>query len=133
MRSGKSRNGDGGQIDVAEALFSVPDFNNLDDLGAAVLIVLALVVIALVVVPLLLFGIELILLGLLVAIGIVARTLLGRPWVVQAIPQDEKTGTLTWPVVGWRRSARVIEEVAASLEAGLDPAPAEATKLLPAT
>lgn len=37
-------------------------------------------VIAIVVVPLLLFGIELIVLGLVVAAGIVGRTLLGRPW-----------------------------------------------------
>lgn len=129
MRSRKTRKGDGGGIDAAEALFSVPDFDNLGDLGAAVLIVLALVVIALVLVPLLLFGIELILLGLLVATGIVGRTLLGRPWIVQAIPSGEKAGTLSWPVVGWRRSARVIEEVAVSLEAGLDPVPNEANSL----
>jgi hypothetical protein len=133
MGSRKTRKADGGGIDAAETLFSVPDFNNLEDLGAAVLIALALVVIALIVVPLLLFGIELILLGLLVATGIVGRTLLGRPWVVQAIPLGDKADILSWPVVGWRRSARVIEEVAASIEAGLDPSPAEATDLLPAT
>jgi hypothetical protein len=133
MRSRKTRKADGGRIDAAEALFSVPDFNGLDDLGAAVLIVLALVVIALVLVPLLMFGIELVLLGLLAAAGIVGRTLLGRPWIVQAIPSDDKADTLTWPVVGWRRSARVIQEVATSLEAGRDPTLAEATDLLPAT
>ncbi len=133
MRSRKTHKADGGRIDAAEALFSVPDFNGLDDLGAAVFIVLALVVIALVLVPLLLFGIELILLGLLVAAGIVGRTLLGRPWIVQAIPSDDKADTLTWPVVGWRRSTRVIKEVATSLEAGRNPAPVEATDLLPTT
>jgi hypothetical protein len=98
-----------------------------------VFIALALVVIALVLVPLLLFGIELILLGLLVAAGIVGRTLLGRPWIVQAIPSGEKADTLTWSVVGWRQSARVMEEIATSLEAGRDPAPVEATDLLPTT
>jgi hypothetical protein len=133
MRSRKSRKTDGGRIDAAEALFSVPDFNGLDDLGTAVFIALALVVIALVLVPLLLFGIELILLGLLVAAGIVGRTLLGRPWIVQAIPSGEKADTLTWSVVGWRQSARVMEEIATSLEAGRDPAPVEATDLLPTT
>jgi hypothetical protein len=133
MRSRKAHKSGGGRIDAAEALFSVPDFNNLDDLGAAVLVVLALVVIALVVIPLLLFGIELILLGLLVATGIVGRTLLGRPWVVQAIPVDDTVSTLTWPVVGWRRSVRLIEEVAGSLESGIDPSPSEASDLLPTT
>ena len=89
--------------------------------------------IALVVIPLLLFGIELILLGLLVAAGIVGRTLLGRPWVVQAVPSSDAADTLAWRVTGWRRSTRLIDEVAASLEAGLDPAPAETADLLPAT
>jgi hypothetical protein len=98
--------------------------------GAAILILAALIVIAIVIVPLLLFGIELIVLGLLVATGIIGRTLLGRPWVVQATPADDSAGTLTWQVVGWRRSAHLIGEVVASLEAGLNPAPAEATALL---
>lgn len=132
MRSRKTHTADGGRINGAEALLSVPDFDNLGDLGAVVLIVLVLIVIALVLVPLLLFGIELILLGLLLAAGVLGRTLLGRPWVVQAIPSGEEVGVLGWPVVGWLRSARVIDEVAASIEAGLDPVPAEANGLLPA-
>lgn len=132
MRSRKAHKGEGRSVNAAEVLFSVPDFDSVEDLGAAVLIVLALVVVAIVVIPLLLFGIELILLGLLLAAGIVGRTLLGRPWVVQAVPAGSSTSTLTWRVVGWRRSARLIEEVATSLEAGLDPAPAEAAELLAA-
>lgn len=115
--------------DAAEVL-TIPDFGGLDDIGAAILILAAVVVVAIVVVPLLLFGIELIALGLVVAAGIVGRTFLGRPWVVQATPSDDSTHTLTWGVVGWRRSSRLIAEVAASLEAGLDPAPSEATELL---
>jgi hypothetical protein len=70
---GKMRPGD-----AAEAAFMVPDVGGLDDLGAAALVLLAVVVVAIVVVPLLLFGIELILLGLLVAAGIAGRTLLGH-------------------------------------------------------
>jgi hypothetical protein len=112
--------------DAAEAVvLAVPD---LDDLGAAALALLAVVVVAVVVIPLLLFGIELILLGLLIAVGIVGRTLLGRPWIVRATPLGPEVGELSWQVVGWRRSNRVIEEVAASLSAGLDPSPAEAAE-----
>jgi hypothetical protein len=119
-------------VDAAEVLFSVPDFDSVEDLGAAVLIILALVVVAIIVIPLLLFGIELILLGLLLAVGVVGRTLFGRPLVVQAVPTGSNPSTLTWRVVGWRHSARLIQEVTTSLEAGLDPAPAEATELFTA-
>jgi hypothetical protein len=44
-----------------------------------------------------------------------------------------ENGELTWQVVGWRRSARLIDEVCASLTAGLDPAPAEAALDRPAS
>jgi hypothetical protein len=124
-RMGKIRPGD-----AADAIFTVPDFGGLDDLGVAVLALLAIVVVAIVVVPLLLFGIELILLGLLVATGIVGRTLLGRPWIVQATPLTAEAEKLSWRVVGWRRSTRLIDEVAASLGAGLNPSPAEASDLI---
>lgn len=116
-----------GPSDAAEAVFTIP-IPDLDDLGVAVLALLAVVVVAVVVIPLLLFGIELILLGLLVGAGIVGRTLLGRPWIVQATPLAEvhQDQALSWRVIGWRRSNRLVEEVVASLSAGLDPAPAEA-------
>jgi hypothetical protein len=90
-----------------------------------VLVLVAVAVIAIVVVPLLLFGIELIVLGLVVAAGIVGRTLLGRPWVVRAVPVGGDAQVLAWRVSGWRRSARVIGEVAAALDAGRDPVSAE--------
>jgi hypothetical protein len=121
---GKPRAGDAAEV------LSIPDFGGIDDLGAAILVLAAMVVIAIVVVPLLLFGVELIVLGLLVAAGILGRTLLGRPWVVQATPANDSTGALTWRVVGWRRSGRLIDEVLASLQAGLDPTPAEAAELV---
>jgi len=123
VRMGKPHAGD-----AAEAVLAVPDLGGLDDLGAATLVLLAVVVVAVVVIPLLLFGIELILLGLLIAAGIVGRTLLGRPWIVRATPLDPDVEEWGWRVVGWRRSNRVIEEVAASLGAGLDPSPAEAAE-----
>ena len=120
VRMGKPHAGD-----IAEAVLPIPDLGGLDDLGAVALVLLAVVAVAIVVIPLLLFGVELILLGLLIAAGIVGRTLLGRPRIVQATPLCPEVEELSWRVVGWRRSNRVIEEVAASLSAGLDPSPAE--------
>jgi hypothetical protein len=116
--------------DAAEAVFIVPDVGG-EDIGVALLALLAVVVLAIVVIPLLLFGIELILLGLFVATSVVGRTLLGRPWIVKATPLANHTEELGWRVVGWRRSARVIDEVTASLGAGLDPSPTEASAPIP--
>lgn len=126
----KARFGKIGPGDAANAVFSVPDIGGFDDLGVAVLALLAVVVVAIIVIPLLLFGIELILLGLLMATGILGRTLLGRPWIVHAAPLNSEDEALAWRVVGWRRSNRLIDEVATSLGDGFDPSPAEASELI---
>ncbi len=124
VRMGKARAGDAADV------LSIPDFGGLDDIGAAVLVIVAVVVVAIVVVPLLLFGIELIALGLVVAAGIVGRTLLGRPWVIRATPLGDGAKALTWQVIGWRRSTRVIDEVVTALAAGMSPSPSESTDLI---
>jgi hypothetical protein len=121
VRFGKRRAGE-----AAEAVVMLPDIGNVDDIGAAILVFVAIAVIALVAIPLLLVGIELIILGLVIAAGIVGRTLFGRPWVVQAVPVCDDAPTLAWRVCGWRRSGHVIEEIATALNAGHDPVPSEA-------
>lgn len=78
-----------------------------------------------VVIPLLLFGIELILLGLLIAAAILGRALLGRPWLVRARPLDGGASGMDWRVVGLRRSRRVIEELTAALAGGTTLQPLE--------
>jgi len=99
-------------------LLTTPALTDLDEIGVYLLVIVAVVVTVLVVIPLLLFGIELIILALVVAAGIVGRTLLGRPWAIQARPTDGSAAALTWRVAGWRRSRYLITEVAASLESG---------------
>ena len=86
--------------------------------GVAVAVLLALILL-----PLILFGVELMIAGLLVALGISARAAFGRPWVVQATPLSGSTEALAWEVQGWRRSGKVIDEIAAGLTAGLPPNP----------
>jgi hypothetical protein len=115
------------------AALNMPDFGSLDDIGTGLLIVGGGIILAVILIPLLLFGIELIIVGLLVAAGIVGRGLLGRPWVVQATPVGASAGALAWRVVGWRRSTRLIDEVAVSLASGLDPVPAEPCQLIDST
>jgi hypothetical protein len=103
----------------------MPDGGSADDFAAGIAILIGALVVAVVLIPLLLFGIELILVGLLIAAGIIGRGLLGRPWVVEARCAENPSHALAWKVAGWRRSARLIDEVAASLANGRDPAPAE--------
>ena len=88
-------------------------------------VILGTIVVAVVLIPLLLFGIELILLGTLIALTIVGRGLLGRPWLVRAEPVDGGGAAIAWRVVGWRRSRRVITEATEALAIGSVPRPAE--------
>jgi hypothetical protein len=113
------------------AMWNMPDFGSLDDIATGVVIAVGALVVAVVLIPLLLFGIELIVVGLLVAGGILGRGLLGRPWFVQATPVGDAAGALAWKVTGWRRSSRLIDEVAASLSDGRTPAPSEAAEPVP--
>jgi hypothetical protein len=104
---------------------SPPD-GDLESLALWVGIVVGTLVVAVVLIPLLFFGVELVALGLLVALGILGRALLGRPWVVRAVPLGGHDAELAWSVSGWRRSGRVIEEVAGALADGRPPTPVEA-------
>jgi hypothetical protein len=84
-------------LDVLSAV-GPGDVVSLEGLEALLIAIVVVVVVALVLVPLLLFGLELIVLGLLVAVGIVARSLFGRPWVVLATPSLEPGSALAWEV-----------------------------------
>jgi hypothetical protein len=116
----------------AEAL-SLPDMGGPEDLVVSIAVILGAIVVAVILIPLLLFGIELIVLGFAIAAGILGRGLLGRPWIVHATRTGESTPELSWKVSGWRGSARLIDEVATALAAGLDPSPAEAQGVLTQT
>ncbi len=110
-------------LDGVGSLPNVFDAGNLEGLEILIGVIVVVVVIAVVLIPLLLFGVELIIVGLLLAGGIVARSALGRPWIVHATPSANPAGALAWEVKGWRRSGKLIETVAAELAAGLTPSP----------
>ncbi len=99
-----------------------PDLGGLD-LGRELLVLAAVVAVVLVLIPVLFFGLELIMLGVFLAAGVLARTLLGQPWVVEATSIDPLGSgrRLEWRVRGWRRSRNLIAEVAAELAAGNEP------------
>lgn len=129
-RRNRHRGEEGVSTDAA-GWFDIPDLGGIDDIGALIIAFIAIVVIAVVVIPLLLFGVELIIVGLLAAAGLVNRFALGRPWLVQAIASGTSDQPRAWEVKGWRGSGRVIDEVADALAAGLEPRLTEqATEIL---
>ena len=99
-----------------------PDFGNLD-FGEGLLLTAAVVAVVLILIPVLFFGLELIILGALLAAGVMARTLLRQPWVVEARSTDPLTSgrRLEWRVRGWRKSGKLIAQIASDLSAGREP------------
>lgn len=99
-----------------------PDFGSVD-LGEGLVVAAAVVAFLLILVPILFFGVELIILGALLAGGVIARTLLGQPWVIEARSTDPLAsgGQLEWRVRGWRRSRKLIAQVASDLSTGREP------------
>jgi hypothetical protein len=86
-------------------------------------VVAAVVALLLILIPVLLFGVEPIILGALLAAGVIARTLLGQPWVIEARSTDPLTSgrQLEWRVRGWRKSGKLGAQVASDLSAGREP------------
>lgn len=122
-RSWKWRRGASGDL-IAGGNFPGSDWAG-DSLGSAVLILLGVIIVALVLVPLLLFGIELIVVGCVLAASVAGRVLLGRPWTVEArtLGPAGSDRSLEWSVPGWRRSGKVIDAIAEDLTAGREPDP----------
>jgi hypothetical protein len=95
------------------------DVGGLSDLEGWLVVVIALVVIVFVLIPLLLFGIELIIVGVVLATGMIGRLFLGHPWIIEANSNGGQV--LTWQVSGWRHSRRALDEVARALAVGREP------------
>jgi hypothetical protein len=91
------------------------------DLEGGVVVLIGVVVIALVLVPLILFGIELLILGCILAIGVVSRSIFGKPWTVTAAPAKGNEDTAVWRVRGWRKSAELIDLICTNLRSGDGP------------
>ena len=93
------------------------------DLQQGALVVLAALAAALIVIPLLFFGVELIILGVLLAGGVVGRVLLRQPSVIEARSSDPLTSgrQLEWRVIGWRKSEKLIGQTVSDLAAGREP------------
>jgi hypothetical protein len=89
---------------------------DLDDLLAGFAILLVVVLLVVILLPLLLVVVELAVLTLLTVLGLVARVVFRRPWVVEAT--DSGPFRHTWRIVGWRASREFVDGVAAGLAHG---------------
>lgn len=80
-------------------------------------VVAVIVLFAFTVVPMVLALIEISILVLLVAAGVLARVLLRRPWIVD-VERLDAPGRTSWKVVGLRRSGELITALATQLQSG---------------
>lgn len=87
-----------------------------EGLVVALVVILAVLVLIFVVIPLIVAVVDLLVVVLLAAIGVAAKVLFRRPWVVEAVADD---GTVVRrDVVGWRASGETRADVARLLESG---------------
>ena len=91
----------------------------VDELAIAVGVILVVLFVVFVGVPLLLAVIDLLALMLLTALGVVARVVFRRPWMVEAVGPDEVRRT--WRIVGWRASREAVDSIADGLAHGAPP------------
>jgi hypothetical protein len=94
----------------------------LPDAGAAdgwwaIAIPIVLILIVFVLLPLLGVALELIAVIFVFCSGLVGRLFLGRPWIVEAAPQESEGAPLVFPIKGWRRSGKVADQLAREIEA----------------
>jgi hypothetical protein len=120
------REGEGHWWDALDVLdvFELADLHPVLAIVGVVAVVLILLGFGfLVLVPLLLAVVDVVVLLLLLVVGGAARTLLGRPWEVEAHTAGPPPEARSWRVRRWRESSRAVEQVARRLELGVDPAP----------
>lgn len=103
-------------------LDSVPDgfgniFDGLDFEGGLIALAL-LIAFVLIIIPVLLFGVELIIVGCLLGIGLVGRSLFGKPWTVVALESGSRRPAAEWRVRGWAPSRALIHHICVEIEAG---------------
>lgn len=86
------------------------------DLESGLLLLAGVLAVVFIVVPLLLFGVELIILGAVLAVGVVSRSLLGKPWTIAATRDGVGAPAALWRVNGWRASRELIDQICVDLE-----------------
>jgi hypothetical protein len=110
LHVGSGITGNGSGETILSGLFDGADIEDALVLLAAGLALIFIVI------PLLLFGVELLVLGAVLAAGVVARSLFGKPRTVTATSAGDEAPTAAWRVKGWPRSAQLIDQVCTDIE-----------------
>jgi hypothetical protein len=92
-----------------------------DDIAIVLVVAAAVLLLVFFVIPLVLALLDLLIVVVLSLLGIGARILFRRPWVVEAT--SGSGGRSTWRVVGWRASREAVDGIAAGLAHGHPPGP----------
>lgn len=98
-------------------------FDSPGGLLAGLVALAAVALLFLVIWPIVAIALELVLVAIILVGAVGGRVILRRPWTVVA---RSETAERAWNVVGWRRSGRLIDDVADALERGRE-LPAGAT------
>src|SRR3954465_6737052 len=120
------------KADVTDFGPDLPGFDGLDDLGivgailAAILAVIVAIFLALLLFNVIALAIELTILIVLTITGLIGRILFRKPWIVFASTRDEHAYA---EVVGWRESKRWLQDAAARIASGLNPATGDRGRL----
>jgi hypothetical protein len=98
-------------------LHPIADFD-VEGVLVVLVAILGLALLIFFVIPALIFLVELVLFIVAAALVAALRSILRRPWVVEAVREGPDPAIMRWKVVGFFRSRRVIDEIAQALELG---------------
>jgi hypothetical protein len=90
-----------------------------EGIGVAIAVVVVVAFLIFVAIPVVFALLDLVIVLLLALLGILARIVFRRPWVVEARADDGAIST--WRVVGWTASRERCTEIAQLLAAGVTP------------
>ncbi len=108
---------------MLDGLSAVGDLGEIPVLVAVVAVIGALVLAWFFLLPALVFVADLLYIVLTAAIGVAIRVLFRRPWDVVAETDGPPPERIEIPVVGWRASAALVNEVAYDIERTGSPLP----------
>jgi hypothetical protein len=93
--------------------WEIVDIPAADEGGVVIAIgIVALIALIVVGVPVLVFVFDLAILGILLVLGVIARVLFRRPWIVEAATDGPSSFRRRWPVTRWGASERALDRVA---------------------
>jgi hypothetical protein len=83
------------------------------------LIVVGVILLLTLALPIVIFAVEIVILAVLAAAGLVGRVILRRPWTIVA--RSDRGEVRQWRVRGWGAAEAAVDDAARAIGAGLEP------------